>query len=49
MIIELIEGSNRRFSATGTLSTEDFKIPGLESLHIGPVVDFEIEVQAIKE
>lgn len=37
------------FSAIGTLNTDDFKIGGLKSLHIGPEVSFMIEVEAIKE
>ena len=36
------------FSATGKLSTDDFKMTELPSLNIGPEVDFMIEVEAPK-
>jgi len=41
--------STAGFSATGTLNTDDFKIPGLKVLKILPEVKFIIEVDAIKE
>lgn len=37
------------FSAKGTLNAADFMIVGLSSLKLGPNVDFQIEVQALKE
>jgi polyisoprenoid-binding protein YceI len=37
------------FSATGKLSTDDFKMVGLPNLHIGPEVNFQIEVEAPKQ
>ena len=37
------------FSATGKLSTDDFKMTELPSLNIGPEVDFMIEVEAPKD
>ena len=36
------------FSATGKLNTNDFGMTGLDSLDIGPVLDFTIEVEATK-
>ena len=37
------------FSATGKLSTDDFKMTALPSLNIGPDVNFMIEVEARKQ
>jgi polyisoprenoid-binding protein YceI len=37
------------FSATGALNTDDFKMTALPSLHIGPEVNFMIEVEAPKD
>ena len=37
------------FSATGKLSTDDFKMTELPSLNIGPEVNFMIEVEAPKQ
>lgn len=37
------------FSATGKLSTDDFKMTSLPSLNIGPEVNFMIEVEAPKQ
>ncbi len=37
------------FSATGALNTDDFKMTSLPSLHIGPEVNFMIEVEAPKD
>ena len=37
------------FSAHGRFNTNDFEIRQLKTLDIGPALDFEIEVEAIKE
>ena len=43
------DGMNRvGFSATGSLDTNDFGMPSIKNQGIGPILDFTIEVEAIK-